>query len=168
MKIFSRFSVTLVASLSIFSSILQAANPAEAKTIGRTIREMPELSSFLQLLEKTGVGSTLSESTSASYTVFAPTDEAFAKLPAGTLESLLKPENKKQLANILTYHVVSGKVMSKDVKSGAVKMVNGQTAKLKANKKGVKINNAKVVKVDILTSNGVIHVIDTVILPKKK
>ena len=102
------------------------------------------------------------------FTVFAPTDEAFAKLPAGTLESLLKPENKKQLANILTYHVVSGKVMSKDVKSGAVKMVNGQTAKLKANKKGVKINNAKVVKVDILTSNGVIHVIDTVILPKKK
>ena len=102
------------------------------------------------------------------FTVFAPTDEAFAKLPAGTLESLLKPENKKQLANILTYHVVSGKVMSKDVKSGAVKMVNGQNAKLKANKKGVKINNAKVIKADVLTSNGVIHVIDTVILPKKK
>jgi uncharacterized surface protein with fasciclin (FAS1) repeats len=102
------------------------------------------------------------------FTVFAPTDEAFAKLPAGTLESLLKPENKKQLANILTYHVVSGKVMSEDVKSGMVKMVNGQTAKLKVNKKGVRINKAKVIKTDVLTSNGVIHVIDTVILPKTK
>jgi uncharacterized surface protein with fasciclin (FAS1) repeats len=102
------------------------------------------------------------------FTVFAPTDEAFAKLPAGTLESLLKPENKKQLANILTYHVVSGKVMSKDVKSGTVKMVNGQNAKLKANNKGVRINKAKVIKADVLTSNGVIHVIDTVILPKTK
>ncbi len=102
------------------------------------------------------------------FTVFAPTDEAFAKLPAGTLESLLKPENKKQLAGILTYHVVAGKVLSKDVKSGMVKMVNGQNAKLKANKKGVRINKAKVIKADVLTSNGVIHVIDTVILPKTK
>ena len=102
------------------------------------------------------------------FTVFAPTDEAFAKLPAGTLESLLKPENKKQLAAILTYHVVAGKVMSKDVKTGMVKMVNGQNAKLKANKKGVRINKAKVIKADVLTRNGVIHVIDTVILPKTK
>ena len=81
MKLHKILFPSFIASLSIFSSTLQAANPAEAKTIGRTVREMPELSSFLQLLEKTGIGSTLSESTSASYTVFAPTDSAFKNLP---------------------------------------------------------------------------------------
>ena len=105
MKIITRFSVTLVASLSIFSSILQAANPAEAKTIGRTIREMPELSSFLQLLEKTGIGSTLSESTSASYTVFAPTDAAFKSLPEGTVQTLLDPRNDDRLEEVFGFHV---------------------------------------------------------------
>ncbi|HAE12335.1 MAG TPA: hypothetical protein DCG39_11905, partial [Opitutae bacterium] len=74
MKLLNAFSASFIAALSVLTPCLQAANPAEAKTIGRTVREMPDLSSFLQLLEKTGIGSTLSENTSTSYTVFAPTD----------------------------------------------------------------------------------------------
>jgi len=102
------------------------------------------------------------------YTVFAPTNEAFAKLPKGTLESLLKPENKQKLVAILTYHVVPGKVMAKDVKSGKVKTASGSSFKMKVSKKGVWVDNAKVVATDVKADNGVIHVIDTVILPKSK
>jgi uncharacterized surface protein with fasciclin (FAS1) repeats len=100
------------------------------------------------------------------FTVFAPTDEAFAKLPKGTLEDLLKPENKAKLTAILTYHVLPGKVMAADVKTMKAKTVNGKELSVKANDEGVKVDNAKVVKTDIETSNGVIHVIDTVVLPK--
>ena len=95
------------------------------------------------------------------FTVFAPTDEAFAKLPAGTVESLLKPENKEKLVAVLTYHVVPGKV----VKLTEAPTVQGSKAKVKVADGTVMIDNAKVVKTDIETSNGVIHVIDAVILP---
>ena len=101
------------------------------------------------------------------FTVFAPTDEAFAKLPAGTLESLLKPENKKKLIAVLTYHVVPGKVMAKDVvKLTEAKTVQGSSVKIAVKEGKVRVDNANVVKTDIETSNGVIHVIDAVILPK--
>ncbi|GIR45983.1 MAG: beta-Ig-H3/fasciclin [Paracoccaceae bacterium] len=102
------------------------------------------------------------------FTVFAPTDEAFAALPAGTVETLLV-ENKDQLVNILTYHVLPGKVMSTDIagKSLEVKMVNGGTAKIDATD-GVQIDAANVISADIEASNGVIHVIDAVILPANK
>jgi len=101
------------------------------------------------------------------FTVFAPTDEAFAKLPAGTLESLLKPENKAKLAGILTYHVVPGKVMAADVvKLTSAKTVNGQSVKISVDGGKVKVNDANVVKTDVGASNGVIHVIDAVLLPK--
>ena len=101
------------------------------------------------------------------FTVFAPTDAAFAKLPAGTVEDLLKPENKSKLVAILTYHVVPGKVMAKDVvKLHEAKTVNGQELTVNAEMGSVMVNNAKVVKTDILCTNGVIHVIDTVILPR--
>jgi uncharacterized surface protein with fasciclin (FAS1) repeats len=101
------------------------------------------------------------------FTVFAPTDEAFAKLPAGTLDNLLKPENKEQLKKILTYHVVSGKVMAKDVvKLQSAKTVEGAEVAIKAGNSGVMVNNAHVTKTDIAASNGVIHVIDAVLLPK--
>lgn len=101
------------------------------------------------------------------FTVFAPTDEAFAKLPAGTVQDLLKPENREKLAAILTYHVVPGKVMAADViRLKKAKTVQGQEVKIKAGSGGVMVDNAKVVQTDIETSNGVIHVIDTVILPK--
>lgn len=98
------------------------------------------------------------------FTVFAPTDEAFAALPEGTLENLLKPENKDKLVKILTYHVVSGAVMSGDLKAGNVTTVEGSDVKIKLGDM-VKVNDAKVVKADIKASNGVIHVIDKVIIP---
>jgi uncharacterized surface protein with fasciclin (FAS1) repeats len=101
------------------------------------------------------------------YTVFAPTDEAFAKLPAGTVESLLKPENKAQLQAVLTYHVVPGNVKAADVvKLASAKTVNGQSVKIDATGGAVKVDGANVVKTDIAASNGTIHVIDAVILPK--
>ena len=100
------------------------------------------------------------------FTVFAPTDEAFAKLPKGTVEDLLKPENKEKLVSVLTYHVVPGKVMAADVKTMEAKTVQGQPVNLKVSDAGVTVNNAKVVKTDLVANNGVIHVIDTVILPK--
>jgi transforming growth factor-beta-induced protein len=100
------------------------------------------------------------------FTVFAPTDEAFSKLPAGTVESLLKPENREKLIAILTYHVVSGKVLAKDVvKLKSAKTVNGKEVTVTVGDAGVMVDGAKVVATDIETSNGVIHVIDSVILP---
>lgn len=98
------------------------------------------------------------------FTVFAPTDEAFAALPAGVLDALLLPENKATLAKILTYHVVSGQVMAADVTDGDVATVEGQTIKL-STMDGVSVNGAKVVAADVAASNGVIHAIDAVILP---
>jgi uncharacterized surface protein with fasciclin (FAS1) repeats len=101
------------------------------------------------------------------FTVFAPTDAAFAKLQAGTLDDLLKPENKAKLQGILTYHVVPGKVMAADVvKLKTAKTVQGQELTIKVEGDTVMVNNAKVTKTDIACSNGVIHVIDTVVLPK--
>ena len=100
------------------------------------------------------------------FTVFAPTDAAFAALPAGTVDTLLKPENKAKLAAILTYHVVAGKVMAADVvKLKDAKTVNGAMVAVKVDGGNVMINNAKVTTADIEASNGVIHVIDTVLLP---
>ena len=100
------------------------------------------------------------------FTVFAPTDAAFAKLPAGTVENLLKPENKDQLTAILTYHVVPGKAMAADVvKLSEAKTVNGKMLKVKVHGGNVMINDAKVTSTDIAASNGVIHVIDSVVLP---
>jgi uncharacterized surface protein with fasciclin (FAS1) repeats len=100
------------------------------------------------------------------FTVFAPTDEAFAKLPTGTLDGLLKPENKDKLRAILTYHVVAGKIPSaKVVTLSSAKTVNGQELKITVMGGNVMVNNAHVVKTDISASNGVIHVVDTVILP---
>jgi uncharacterized surface protein with fasciclin (FAS1) repeats len=102
------------------------------------------------------------------FTVFAPTDEAFAKLPDGTVENLLKPENKDQLVAILTYHVVPGKVQAADVvKLDEAKTVNGKMVDLKVEGDTAMVNDAKVTKTDIIASNGVIHVIDTVIMPPK-
>ena len=101
------------------------------------------------------------------FTVFAPTDDAFAKLPQGTVDDLLKPENKAKLQAILTYHVVPGKVMAADVvKIDSAKTVNGQSLTIETMYGSVMVDNAKVVKADIECTNGVIHVIDTVVLPK--
>lgn len=114
-------------------------------------------------VQAAGLAETLSGN--GPFTVFAPTDEAFAKLPAGTVDALLK--DKEKLASILTYHVVSGQVTAADaVKLTEAKTVNGQSFKIVAGKDGVMIDNAKVITADIMTSNGVIHVIDSVMLPR--
>lgn len=100
------------------------------------------------------------------FTVFAPTDAAFAALPAGTLDMLLKPENKDKLVAVLTYHVVAGKVMSSDLSNGQkAKTVQGENVMVDISYGNVKINGAKVVMADVKASNGVVHVIDKVILP---
>jgi len=115
-------------------------------------------------VQAAGLGQTLSGQ--GPFTVFAPSDEAFAKLPKGTVEDLLKPENKAKLTAILTYHVVAGNVMSTDVvKVKSAKTVQGQDLAVMVADGKVMINNAQVIKADIVASNGVIHVVDTVLLP---
>lgn len=99
------------------------------------------------------------------FTVFAPSDEAFAKLPAGTVEDLLKAENREKLVAILKYHVLPGKVLAADVKTMEARTAQGQSVKLKVTDAGVTVDKAKVVKTDLLAQNGVIHVIDSVLLP---
>jgi uncharacterized surface protein with fasciclin (FAS1) repeats len=101
------------------------------------------------------------------FTVFAPTDDAFAKLPKDTIDDLLKPQNRAKLAKILTYHVVPGKITASDIKGKKTNVKTVEGSKLAVDsEKGVRVNNAKVVEADIIASNGVIHVIDTVLMPK--
>ena len=126
----------------------------------------PDFSTLVAALKAAGLVETLSGK--GPFTVFAPTNAAFAKLPAGTVESLLKPENKAKLTAILTYHVVSGQVLAKDVVGlTSATTVQGSTVKIDASK-GVMLNDATVTATDIQGSNGVIHVIDTVLMPTMK
>ncbi|MES2506588.1 MAG: fasciclin domain-containing protein [Verrucomicrobiota bacterium] len=146
------------------TGISTQARAADDKTIVGVAAGAGQFNTLVAAVKAAGLVETLSGE--GPFTVFAPTDEAFAKLPAGALEDLLKPENKEKLTSILTYHVVSGKVMAADVKSGDVKTVNGKEAALKVADGKVTIDKATVVKTDIAASNGVIHVIDTVLMPK--
>ena len=144
--------------------------PAD-KTIVDIAASNPDFSTLVAAVKAAGLADTLSGP--GPFTVFAPTNEAFAKLPAGTLDSLLKPANKQQLAGILTYHVLPATVMAKDVKPGAVKTVNGTTFTVSTENGNVILtdgqgNKVKVIKTDIVASNGVIHVIDAVLLPPTK
>lgn len=137
---------------------------AETKDIVAVASSAGSFNTLVAAVKAAGLVETLQGD--GPFTVFAPTDEAFAKLPKGTVEDLLKPENKSKLVAILTYHVLSGKVMASDVKTMKAKTVNGQELSVKAGSSGVTVDGAKVVKTDIAASNGVIHVIDTVVLPK--
>jgi len=138
---------------------------ADSKDIIDTAIAAGSFKTLAKALDAAGLVQTLKGA--GPFTVFAPTDEAFAKLPAGTLESLLKPENKAKLQRILTYHVVSGKVMAADVvKVKSAKAVSGDTITVATMGGNVMVDNAHVVKTDIVATNGVIHVIDAVILPK--
>jgi uncharacterized surface protein with fasciclin (FAS1) repeats len=138
---------------------------AKAADIVDTAASAGDFKTLVAAIEAAGLVETLKGK--GPFTVFAPTDAAFAKLPAGTLEGLLKPENKDKLTAILTYHVVAGKIMSADIagKTEMVESVEGDKLTVDA-MKGVKIDNATVTSADIEASNGVIHVIDTVLLPK--
>lgn len=140
-----------------------AAKPAQSGTVVDVAAGNPAFSTLVTAVKAAGLAETLSGK--GPFTVFAPTNEAFAALPKGTLETLLKPENRDLLRKVLTYHVVSGDVMSKDLRSGNVKTVAGSTVNVKVQNSGITINSSKVVKADIDATNGVVHVIDRVLLP---
>ena len=139
------------------------ASAAEEKTIVGVAAGAGQFNTLVAAVKAAGLVDTLNGA--GPFTVFAPTDEAFAKLPAGTVETLLKPENKEKLVAILTYHVLAGKVMAADVKTMDAKTVNGKEASIKVDGGKVTIGAATVVKTDIAASNGIIHVIDTVLIP---
>ena len=152
-----RLTVLMAGALA-FTSMASAADIVDTASAGG-------FNTLVAAVKAAGLVDTLKGA--GPFTVFAPTDAAFAKLPPGTLESLLKPENKAKLQAILTYHVVAGKVMAQDVvKLDSAKTVEGESLTIKTMDGGVMVDNAHVTKTDIVTSNGVIHVIDTVMLPK--
>jgi uncharacterized surface protein with fasciclin (FAS1) repeats len=156
-----RWSAVALAALFGFA----AAPMAQAKNIVEVAAENGNFNTLLAAAKAAGLAGALSAP--GKKTVFAPTDAAFAKLPKGTVESLLKPENKAKLKAILTYHVVGKQILAKDIPAGAthVKTLNGASVNV-VKKGGVKVNAATVTTADVKADNGVIHVIDTVLLPK--
>lgn len=148
---------TLIASLLAFGAMAAA----HAKDIVDTAVSAGSFKTLVTAVQAAGLVDTLKGP--GPFTVFAPTDEAFAKIPKDQLDALLK--DKAKLTAVLTYHVVPGKVMAKDVKAGKVKTVQGGEITV-GTMGGVTVDNAKVVSTDVAASNGVIHVIDTVIMPK--
>lgn len=155
MKLISRFIVG--AALAAVASVTFAA-----ADIVDTAVSAGQFKTLVKAVQEAGLVDTLKGK--GPFTVFAPTDEAFAKLPPETLDALLK--DKKKLAAVLTYHVVPGKVMAAQVKPGMVKTVEGQSLTISTANGEVMVDNAKVIKTDIVASNGVIHVLDTVVLPQ--
>ena len=153
---------TSVAALSM----LAMATPAAAADIVDTATSNGSFTTLVAAVKAAGLVNTLKGP--GPFTVFAPTDAAFKKLPVGTVENLLKPENKAQLTKVLTYHVVPGKVMARDIsgKKTNAKTVEGSTVAIDASSASVKVDNATVSMADVNASNGVIHVIDSVIMPK--
>ena len=142
-------------------ALAASAIAAQAKDIVDTAVSAGSFKTLVTALQAAGLVETLKGK--GPFTVFAPNDDAFAKIPKADLDALLK--DKAKLTAVLTYHVVPGKVMAKDVKAGKVKTVQGSELTL-ATAGGVMVDNAKVVKTDIVADNGVIHVIDTVVMPK--
>lgn len=154
-----------LAAVVMSVAVSAAAVRAETGDVVETAVAAGSFKTLAKALDAAGLVTTLKGS--GPFTVFAPTDAAFAKLPAGTLETLLKPENKEKLKRILTNHVVSGTVMASDVvKLQSAKAVSGDTITVKVRNGVVQVDNATVTKADITASNGVIHVVDSVILPK--
>lgn len=158
--------MTLVRNILVAVLLILPASFAQAgnKDIIDTAASAGQFDTLVTAVKAAGLVDTLKGK--GPFTVFAPTDEAFAKLPKGTVENLLKPESKEKLVAILTYHVVPGKVMSGDIagKKADVETVEGSKLSVNATS-GVMVDNAKVTKADIAASNGVIHVIDTVVMP---
>ncbi|MFM8747487.1 MAG: fasciclin domain-containing protein [Aestuariivirga sp.] len=143
---------------------------ASAANIVETAKQAGSFNTLLAAATAAGLADALA--TTPNITVFAPTDEAFAKLPAGTVENLLKPENKDQLVAILTYHVLPRKLASNQMLAGpfhvrTLKATPDRTLAITKNADGVTVDNARVVKADIIADNGIIHVIDAVMLPSK-
>ena len=163
MSIFKSLMLVVVAVL-VLGSVQAMSGSQDKKDIVDTAVDAGSFNTLVAAVQAAGLEETLRGD--GPFTVFAPTDEAFAALPEGTVENLLKPENKEQLVAILTYHVVPGKVTSADVvKVTEAKSVNGKGIPIAVNDGKVKVDNATVVKADVMASNGVIHVIDAVIIP---
>lgn len=162
MSEFRRISLAVFAIFPLAFSSVQV----RAQDIVDTAVSAGQFNTLVAAVQAAGLVETLKGE--GPFTVFAPTDEAFAALPAGTVENLLKPENKDQLIAVLTYHVVPGKIMSADIagKSSQVASVQGSNLSVDATMGGVKVDQASVVTADIETDNGVIHVIDQVVLPQ--
>lgn len=157
--------LAFLAGMMIISRPVIAGCGTCDKTVVENAANNGDFSTLVAAVKAAGLVETLSGS--GPFTVFAPTNAAFEKLPAGTVEDLLKPENKSKLVKILTYHVVPGKVMAKDVvKLSSAKTVEGSDVAIEVTGGTVTVDNAKVLKTDINSKNGVIHVIDAVILPK--
>lgn len=151
--------------LGVLASALPATAASSKKDIVDTAVAAGSFHTLVAAVQAAGLAETLKGK--GPFTVFAPTDDAFNKLPAGTVETLLKPENKEKLKSILLYHVVSGDVTAaKVMKMSSAKTLNGQEIKVMVQDGTVMINDAKVIKADVAASNGVIHVIDTVLLPQ--
>ena len=161
MKTIRILTLTALIAASALLGVARAESPS--KDIVAVASGAGSFNTLVAAVKAAGLVETLQ--CAGPFTVFAPTDEAFAKLPKGTVENLLKPENKEKLVAILTYHVVPGKVMAADVKTMKAKTVNGQSLDVKVTDGAVTVDNAKVVKTDVAASNGVIHVIDTVVMP---
>lgn len=158
---------SMLGATAIAMTLAVVSLPAKAADIVDTAVSAGQFKTLVAAVTAAGLVDTLKSK--GPFTVFAPTDAAFAKLPAGTVESLLKPENKSKLVAILTYHVVPGKVMSADIVGKKLSVATVQGGKINVNAmSGVMINDAKVVSADIAASNGVIHVIDKVILPPQE
>ena len=171
-KVLASASAAAITSMTLFAIALTPVTAASAKhhaeaTTADIVDTAIAAGSFKTLtaaVQAAGLEATLRSDD--PFTVFAPTDEAFAKLPSGTVETLLKPENKDKLVSILTYHVLPGKVYSKSLAGKQIEATTAQGTTVSVNgTSGVKVDNANVVKADIKTSNGVIHVIDTVLMP---
>jgi len=151
-------------SVMVMAMLIMPQVSAQSKDIVDLAVETESLSTLVAAVKAADLVATLKGD--GPFTVFAPTNEAFTALPEGTLDNLLKPENKDQLVAILTYHVVPGKVMSTDLSDGmSAATAQGQKINIGIGKEGVMINDAKVVAADVKASNGVVHIIDKVILP---
>lgn len=157
---------TTLMALTAAALVSLGSAPSNAADIVGTAVNAGQFKTLAAALTAAGLVETLKGP--GPFTVFAPTDAAFAKLPAGTVENLLKPENKAQLVKILTYHVVPGKIMSASLagKKTDAKTVQGTALTINATMGNVTVNEAKVVSADVAADNGVIHVIDTVVIPK--
>lgn len=167
MKILSSIRAAVVGAALVIAAPAMAGQHGGQKDIVDTAVGAGSFTTLVAAVQAAGLVETLKGE--GPFTVFAPTDDAFSKLPAGTVETLLLPENKDQLIAILTYHVLPGQVASGDIAGKTMEATTVQGSALMVNAiDGVKINNATVTQADIMTSNGVIHVIDTVLLPPKQ
>lgn len=132
-------------------------------TISQIVQNTPSMSTLASALDAANLTDTLNGN--GPFTLFAPSNDAFSALPNGTLQNLMKPNNKQQLASLLAYHVVKGNFPAARLKSGSMTTMNGQTVQISVTPSGVMVNNSMVTQADIMASNGVIHVLNAVLMP---